>query len=71
MSLSKKKKILVAMAKLLLESRVEAAGVRLSMDVFPLDSLVEAMNCDEVTLHWLKCSASYDSNPLCESGWVA
>ena len=44
----------VAMAKLLLESRVEAVGMRVPMEVFPLDSLVEAMDCDEVTLHWLK-----------------
>ncbi|MGB9339592.1 MAG: NmrA family NAD(P)-binding protein [Polyangiales bacterium] len=43
----------VAMAKLLLESRVEAAGIRVPMEVFSLDSLVEAMDCDEVTLHWL------------------
>ena len=32
----------------------EAARVRVPMDVFPLDSLVEATDCDEVTLHWLK-----------------
>ncbi len=44
----------VAMAKLLLESRVEAAGIRVPIEVFALDSLVEAMACDEVTLHWLK-----------------
>jgi len=43
----------VAMGKLLLESRVEAAGIRVPMEVFSLDSLVEAMDCDEVTLHWL------------------
>lgn len=44
----------VAMAKLLLERRVEATGVRLPMEVFALDSLVETMACDEVALHWLK-----------------
>ncbi len=44
----------VAMAKLLLENRVEATGARFPMEVFTLDSLVKAMDCDEVTLHWLK-----------------
>ena len=44
----------VAMAKLLLAGRLEAAGVRVPMEVFPLDVLVEAMDCEEVTLHWLK-----------------
>ncbi len=44
----------VAMAKLLLENRVEATGARVPMEVFTLDSLVKAMDCDEVTLHWLK-----------------
>ena len=44
----------VSMAKLLLENRVEATGVRFPMEVFTLDALVNAMDCDEVTLHWLK-----------------
>jgi hypothetical protein len=44
----------VSMAKLLLENRVEDTGIRLPMEVFTLDSLVKAMDCDEVTLHWLK-----------------
>ncbi|MDJ0877197.1 MAG: SDR family NAD(P)-dependent oxidoreductase [Halieaceae bacterium] len=43
----------VSMTRLLLENRVEATGICLPMEVFTLDSLVEAMDCDEVTLHWL------------------
>ncbi len=44
----------VAMTKLLLEGSVKATGVRVPMEVFPLDPLVEAMNCEEVKLHRLK-----------------
>jgi hypothetical protein len=43
----------VAMVKLILEGWVKAAGVRVPLEVFPLDALIEAMDCEEVGLHRL------------------
>lgn len=43
----------VAMAKLILEGSVKTAGIRVPLEVFPLDVLIEAMDCEEVNLHRL------------------
>ena len=43
----------VGMTKLLLEGRVEVSGTRVPLEVFPFDALVEAMDCEDVRVHWL------------------